>query len=96
MDKNEIAAAITANWAITEASTILQSDVKEFEDNAPQFGMLKEKAGRKIYAFLKSGEKVIIRKLVIPIESDVLRDRGKVIELIEKSFNIKPLHRKER
>ncbi len=95
MDKNEIAAAITANWAITEASTILQSDVKEFEDNAPQFGMLKEKAGRKIYAFVRSGEKVIIRKLVMPIESDVLRGK-EVIEAIERDFTIKPLRRKKK
>ena len=94
MDKNEIAAAITANWAITEASTILQSDVKEFGDSAPQLGMLKEKAGRKIYAFLDGG---VIKKRVIPICSGKpLADGRVLLSKIEENFTLNDLHRARR
>lgn len=91
MNKNEIAVAITAGWNASEATTISRNDIKEFQDNAPAFGVLYEKGGKKVYAFLQDGS---IKKKVIHARSGVLFDVDKVLPRIKsEGFVLKPLHR---
>ena len=91
MSKNEIAVAITADWNESEATTISQDDILELQSSAPEFGVLYEKGGRKLYAFLEGGT---IRKKVIYACSGVLQDRDRTIPQIrEKGFILRRLHR---
>ena len=91
MSKNEIAVAITANWKDSGASTISPEDIRELQVNAPEFGVLYEKGGRKLYAFLEGGT---IKKKVLHSTSGVLQDKEHVLSQIqEKGFILKRLHR---
>ena len=65
-DLVEIAFDITS-WEDSNASTI---DIECLKENCPQFGVLDERNGRKIYAFFDSHqgqEHPIIKKLVVPL-----------------------------
>ena len=92
MDKKKnFAATITADWESTGASTIAPKEVKKYSSDAPVFGVLDEKGGRKLYAFLGMGN---IKKLVIPIVSGTLQDKEHVCSKLEESgFQLLTLHR---
>lgn len=91
MNKNEIAVAITADWETSEAKTISRRDVNYLKENSPTFGVLDERAGRKIYAFLDGG---VIKKMVIPIYSGKPHAEGRdLLSRIESSFILHDLHR---
>jgi len=91
MNKSEIAAAITANWETSGAKTISKKDINSLRENPPKFGVLDERSGRKIYAFLDGG---VIKKMVIPIYSGKPRAEGRaLLAEIESSFTLHDLHR---
>ena len=91
MNKNEIAVAITANWEKSGASTISPVDIQALQSEAPVFGVLNEKGGKKVYAFLADGT---IKKKVIHARSGCLYDTDKVLPSIKKNgFILKSLHR---
>lgn len=91
MSKNEIAVAITAGWKESEATTISRDDIQELQSTAPEFGVLYENGGRKLYAFLEGGT---IKKKVIHARSGVLLDVDKVLPRIKnEGFVLKRLHR---
>ena len=88
---NEIAVAITANWETSRAKTISKKDVISLKENPPKFGVLDERSGRKIYAFLNGG---IIKKMVIPIYSGKPHAEGRaLLAEIESSFTLHDLRR---
>ena len=90
-NKSEIAAAITANWETSGAKTISKKDINSLKENPPKFGVLDERAGRKIYAFLDGG---VIKKMVIPVYSGKPRAEGRaLLAQIESSFTLHDLHR---
>ena len=90
MNKNEIAVAITAGWNASEATTISRNDIQELQSKAPSFGVLYEKGGKKLYAFLQDGT---IKKKVIARRSGVF-DVDKVLPRIQsEGFDLTPLHR---
>ncbi len=94
MDKDEIAVAITADWEMSGASTISPADIQLLQDEAPMFGVLNEKGGKKVYAFLPDGT---IKKKVIHARSGCLYDTDRVLPSIkEGGFVLKSLHREFR
>jgi len=91
MSKNEIAVAITANWEESGASTISAEDIQALQSEAPVFGVLNEKGGKKVYAFLANGT---IKKKVLYARSGCLYDTDKVLPSIkENGFMLRSLHR---
>ena len=94
MSKNEIAVAITADWEVSEARTISKTEIAALKKCVPCFGVLDERSGRKIYAFLDGG---VIKKRVIPICSGKpLADGRVLLSKIEENFTLNDLHRARR
>ena len=89
---NEIAVNdITADWKTSEATKISQVDKEELQRTAPEFGVLREDGGWKLYAFLPGG---IIKKKVIHKRNGVLQDMdGTLPKIRENGITLKPLHR---
>lgn len=89
--KNELAFIITSDWEESEAKTISKRDIRSLQKSAPEFGVLHEKSGKKIYAFLGGN---LIKKKVIPLYSDSIQDEGKnVLSQIGKAFTLNDLSR---
>lgn len=89
--KKEVALIMTSDWEESQAKTISKKDVKSLQESAPEFGVLHERGGKKIYAFL--GEN-LIRKKVIPSES--FRDGKEMLLQIGKAFTLNDLSRTTR
>ena len=85
--KKEVALIITSDWEESQAKTISKKDIKSLQKSAPEFGVLHERGGKKIYAFL--GEN-LIKKKVIP--SGSIGD-GEVLLQIGKAFTLNDLTR---
>ena len=82
------------DWEDSNASTIRKGDIENLRKSSPQFGVLEEGNGRKIYAcFIDSKGMVILKKWVVPLYSGVFQDKEKLIPLIEKHFPLIPIHR---
>ena len=84
------------DWEDSNASTICESDIEELKNTSPQFGVLDERNGRKIYGIFgnHNQDDTIIKKLVVPLYSGVFLDE-EVVPLIEKYFPLTPIHRKK-
>jgi hypothetical protein len=86
--KKEVAFIITSDWELSEAKTISEKDIKSLQKSAPEFGVLQEKGGKKIYAFLGGS---LIKKKVIP--SGSLSNEKEMLLQIEKAFTFNDLSR---
>jgi hypothetical protein len=91
ISKNQIAAAITANWESSGAKTIAQEDIQSLQETAPEFGVLCETGGKKLYAFLEGGD---IKKLVIPEYSGILQNKEVIKSITDAGFTLRNLRRR--
>jgi len=91
MGKSEIAVAITANWETSGAKTIAQEDIQSLQETAPEFGVLSETGGKKLYAFLEGGD---IKKLVLPENSGILQNKEVLKLITDSGFTLKSLRRR--
>lgn len=90
----KVAEMISAGWCESGASTLTPNDVKDLTEKAPSFGILDEKCGSKIYAFLPGGK---IKKHVISSDPRDFKKREEILNQIRESgLSIKDLHRRNR
>ena len=82
-------AKITADWESSGAKTIAPEDIQSLQNSAPEFGVLCEAGGKKLYAFL-GGD---IKKLVIPAYSEAQYEEVKK-QIVDSGFTLRDLRRR--